>query len=247
MVRPAMTAQQERFTDSRQSALQLYRDYVHSGGTYWGLLGYELYQLLASDLPGALGFLIRRLWLPRLISACGTGPAVGRGMTVRGVSCIKMGRRPLLDDYSVLDARGEQAYIELGDFVSLGRGSAIVAKNGSIVLAAGVNVGAACRIATQSRIEIGESTLIAGYSYIGPGNHQRGDDDRPLISQEMEIKGGVRIGREVWIGARATILDGVTIGDGAIVGAHSLVKEDVPAGAVAVGTPARIVSNATIL
>ena len=52
----------------------------------------------------------------------------------------------------------------------------------------------------------------------------------------------VRIGSNSWIGTRATILDGVTIGQNAIVGAHSLVKDDVPDGAVVAGTPAKILS-----
>lgn len=50
----------------------------------------------------------------------------------------------------------------------------------------------------------------------------------------------IKIGNDVWIGARAIILDGVTIGDGAIVGANSVVTRDVPAYAVVAGVPARI-------
>ena len=73
-------------------------------------------------------------------------------------------------------------------------------------------------------------------------DHQEGDDSRPLIEQDMDIKGGVTIGEHVWIGARVTIADGVTIGDRAKIGAHSFVRSDVPEGAIAVGTPARIVS-----
>ena len=67
--------------------------------------------------------------------------------------------------------------------------------------------------------------------------------DEDLSDQPMEIKGGVKIGKNVWIGTKATIMDGVTIGDGAIIGAHSLVKSDVPALAVAVGAPARIIQK----
>jgi acetyltransferase-like isoleucine patch superfamily enzyme len=51
----------------------------------------------------------------------------------------------------------------------------------------------------------------------------------------------VRVGNDVWIGARAVILDGVSIGDGAIIGAGSVVTKDVPDYAIVAGTPARII------
>ena len=95
----------------------------------------------------------------------------------------------------------------------------------------------------NQKLKLEKSTLIAAYAYIGPGNHQIGDEDTPLISQEMENKGGVEIGEYAWIGTRATILDGVKIGARAIVGAHSLVKDDVPEGAIVVGTPAKVIGT----
>ncbi|MDQ0643810.1 acetyltransferase-like isoleucine patch superfamily enzyme [Microbacterium murale] len=53
----------------------------------------------------------------------------------------------------------------------------------------------------------------------------------------------VSIGRNVWIGANATILAGVTIGDDAVVAAASVVTKDVPARTVVVGSPARVVRS----
>lgn len=51
----------------------------------------------------------------------------------------------------------------------------------------------------------------------------------------------VVIGNDVWIGARATILEGVTIGDGAIVAAGAIVTKDVPPYAIVGGVPAKVI------
>ena len=56
----------------------------------------------------------------------------------------------------------------------------------------------------------------------------------------LEFGRPVSIGRNVWIGGGAIILPGITIGDDAIIGAGSVVTRDVPAGATAVGNPARL-------
>jgi acetyltransferase-like isoleucine patch superfamily enzyme len=118
----------------------------------------------------------------------------------------------------------------------------VVAKEGDIKLEAGANIGSYCRIATQSGIRIGESTLVGAYTYIGPGNHViDSSDPTPMIARGMEKLGGVDIGANVWIGAKATILDGVKIGDGAVIGAHSLVREDVPPHTIVAGTPAKVI------
>jgi len=49
------------------------------------------------------------------------------------------------------------------------------------------------------------------------------------------------IGHDVWIGSQAIVLPGVTIGNGAIIGAGAVVSKDIPAYAIAVGNPARVV------
>ena len=50
----------------------------------------------------------------------------------------------------------------------------------------------------------------------------------------------INIGNNVWIGANVTICGGVTIGDGAVIGAGAVVVKDIPANALAVGVPARV-------
>jgi serine O-acetyltransferase len=54
------------------------------------------------------------------------------------------------------------------------------------------------------------------------------------------VPGGAVIGDHVWIGCHSCVIGPVTIGDGATIAANSLVIDDVPAGATAIGVPARI-------
>ena len=76
-----------------------------------------------------------------------------------------------------------------------------------------------------------------------------------IIGRNCTLRQGVTIGNreddgpvpvledDVELGAYAQILGGVRIGRGAKVGAMSVVLQDVPAGATAVGIPARIIER----
>ncbi|RMD84083.1 MAG: acyltransferase [Candidatus Dadabacteria bacterium] len=240
---PYMTPQQEKYSNFAKSPFSLYRELSVGNGGMMHFLYYEFCTLCFSWVPGILGYGIRSFAYPRLFGRCASRPAIGKGVILRNPKKITLGRGVLMDDYSVLDARGEDAAIDIMDRVSIGRFSTVAAKGGKVVLESGVNVGSYVRIATQSSISIGESTLIAAYAYIGPGNHRQSDDGRPLIAGDMEIKGGVRIGKYCWIGAGAILVDGVTVGDGAIVGANSFVKSEVHAGEIVAGNPAKVIGE----
>lgn len=241
--RPAMTPQQDALTAEGGSALALYRQTAVGDASLGHFAAYELLTFLFGGWPGLPGLGVRSVLYPQLFSRCGSRPALGRGMVVRCPRQIEIGKRLLADDYSVLDVRGEGGKIVLGDYVSIGRFSTITAKRGIIEIGDGSNIGSYCRVATQSQVRIGKSVLIAAYAYIGPGNHQQGDEEVPLIARQMEIRGGVDIGDHAWIGTRATVLDGVSIGAHSIVGAHSLVREDVPAHAIVAGCPAKVIGK----
>lgn len=49
----------------------------------------------------------------------------------------------------------------------------------------------------------------------------------------------IYIGKNVWIGAHATILPGVKVGDGAIIAAGAVVTKDVTANTIVGGVPAK--------
>lgn len=97
-----------------------------------------------------------------------------------------------------------------------------------------------CTLAAHESVEIGEDCLIAEMVSIRDHDHCFDDPDLPIRVQG-ENRRPVRIGDNVWLGAKVTVVKGVTIGDNAIVGANSVVTRDIPANAMAVGSPARVI------
>jgi maltose O-acetyltransferase len=87
-------------------------------------------------------------------------------------------------------------------------------------------------------IEIGEDCQI------GP-NVQLLTPMHPLEAQprrdRLEAAKPITIGDNVWIGGGAIVCPGVRIGDDSVIGAGAVVTRDVPAGVLAVGSPARVI------
>ena len=96
---------------------------------------------------------------------------------------------------------------------------------------------------TITKTIIGNYCGVGDNVVIGPGEHNLHNISLNLYEEHpdnnLTIK-NCNIGHDVWIGANAVILRGVTIGNGAVIGAGSVVTKDIPAYAIAVGIPARI-------
>jgi acetyltransferase-like isoleucine patch superfamily enzyme len=93
----------------------------------------------------------------------------------------------------------------------------------------------------RAGIVIGEGARIATGATIYAFDH--GFDPRAPIREQPVTSRGIVIGRDVWIGAQAGIIDGVTIGDHAVVGMGAVVTKDVPAWAIVGGVPARVIGD----
>ena len=108
----------------------------------------------------------------------------------------------------------------------------------NIKLGRNVFINSGCCFQDQGGIELGDGCMIGHQVVIATLNHDLMPERRASM-----IPAKVTLGRNVWVGAHATILPGVTIGGNSVVAAGAVVTKDVPANCVAAGVPARVVKR----
>lgn len=106
----------------------------------------------------------------------------------------------------------------------------------NITVGKNVFINSGCRFQDQGGISIGDGTLIGHNVVLATLNHGIVPDERHDL-----FPAPIHIGKNVWIGANATVLPGVTIGDNAVVAAGAVVTKDVPANVVVGGIPAKVI------
>lgn len=108
----------------------------------------------------------------------------------------------------------------------------------NITFGKNVFVNAGCKFQDQGGISIGDGTLIGHNAVLATINHDQNPERRASMTFCPIV-----IGKNVWIGANATILPGVTVGDGAIIAAGAVVTKDVETNTVVGGVPARFIKR----
>ena len=131
--------------------------------------------------------------------------------------CVTVGSRFVAEDSVYLKIVDDNARLDFGDYVFIGRGT---------------------EFDVSERVSVGEHTVIAPGCFVTDHNHGVSPDLR--IDEQPGVVKPVVIGKDVWLGAKVVVLAGVSIGDGAVVGANAVVTRDIPPAAIAAGAPARI-------
>ena len=240
----ALKAQDQLFAPGT-SARAKYAELVVGRPGLGALLKHEAIVAIAQARAGALGLVLRKALYPRLLGSCGRNVVFGQNVVLRHAHKIHIGHNVVIDDNCLVDAKGESNQgIRIGSGVFIGRNTILSCKDGDIDIADQANIGFNCEVFSASRVTIGASVLMAAYVYVIGGDHDFSDSSKSVLAQSR-TSAGVTIGEGAWIGAGAKILDGLSIGIHAVIGAGAVVREDVPARAVAVGVPARVVSTRT--
>ena len=108
----------------------------------------------------------------------------------------------------------------------------------NITIGDNVFINADCKFQDQGGIIIEDGALIGHGVVLATLNH----DLAPSKRQQLH-PAPIHIGKNVWIGANATVTSGVTIGDNAVVAAGAVVNKDVEANTVVGGVPAKVIKR----
>lgn len=157
-------------------------------------------------------------------------------------SNLVLGQQIYIDDRVLIYQDKDGGSVELSNHVHIHRDTIIqTGSGGSVKIGSRTSIQPRCQFSAYlAPINIGADVQIAPACAFYPYNHQflPGDliRNQPLIST-----GGITIEANVWIGYGVVVLDGVKIGRGAVIGAGSVVTRNIPADAIAVGIPARVI------
>ena len=128
---------------------------------------------------------------------------------------------------------GDQCFVrertQIGERSVIGRGS---------VVDNDVTVGA--RVRVQSNVYLTAFTVVEDDVFVGPCACTTNDDTMARHGPEMALRGAL-LRRACRVGGGAVLTPGVEVGEEAFVAAGALVTRDVPARAVVMGVPARVV------
>jgi acetyltransferase-like isoleucine patch superfamily enzyme len=188
--------------------------------------------------------------------------------TVIGDGCVigdhaVLGKLPQLAGHSM--AQGPVGTLELGARVTVGAGAIVFAgtrvEDGAIIgdqafVRERSSVGRGCVIGRGSvvdndvrlgaRVRVQTSVYLTAYTvveddvFVGPGVTTTNDDTMSRHPPEEPMRGAT-LRRACRVGGGAVLVPGVEVGEEAFVAAGALVTRDVPARAVVMGVPARVV------
>jgi acetyltransferase-like isoleucine patch superfamily enzyme len=154
--------------------------------------------------------------------ALGARSIIEMPVLVDGPERISIGRDVLICSDTWLHTSGTHAALEIGD---------------------GTRICGHCVLSVIDHVRLGRSVTLGQHVYIADHNHLSSLPEGSISVGELAAIGPVIVEDHAWLGQHSVILPGVRIGSGAVVGPNAVVLEDVPARAVVLGTPARVVGR----
>lgn len=198
----------------------------------------------AGWMPLSPGFNLRKLLYRSIFAHLGEGVYIEPGVELINPGGIEIGDHVKLVRGVRLDSQGNNSRIRIGNGVQFAGGVGIKVSRDDCLIEIGdqTSIGPSTFIHGPGAINIGQDCLIAAHCGIYAASHQFADPTRKIREQGLTHK-GIVIGNDCWIGHGVTVLDGITIGEGSVIGAGSVVNKNIPPYSIAVGVPAKVISQ----
>ena len=202
------------------------------------------------DIPESLIYhtLQRRLtMLIRGYLKTGSKVYIGCNCSILNRSNIVFGRDVTIEKHTRLDGYAREKII-LGDCVKIGAYSNLLSTSHLATYGKGLKMGNHTaggdftHFGAPGGIEIGNDVIMGSYVSFHSENHNFNDTTKLIREQGVTHK-GIKIGNNVWVGAKVTFLDGCEIGNHCVVAAGAVVNGVFPDFSVIGGVPAKILKT----
>ena len=157
------------------------------------------------------------------------------------------GKSVTIENHTILDGYAKNKII-LGDGVKIGAYSCLTTTSHLSKYGIGLKMGNNSAIGDYTHfgasggIEIGNDVIMGSYISFHSENHIFTDKEK-LIREQGVMSKGIKLGNNIWVGAKVTFLDGARIGNNSVVAAGAVVNGVFPDNVVIGGVPAKIVKE----
>ena len=173
---------------------------------------------------------------------------IGKNSSIFSSHQIIFGKNLSIETDCVINALAKSGIV-FGDNVSIQKRT-IIECTGSLkhlgqglVVGNNVGIGSNSFLGCAGGIEIGDDTIIGNYASFHSENHNFDKDDIPIRLQGVNHK-GIKIGKDCWIGAKVTILDGTILGNGCVVAAGAVLNgKEYQSNSIIGGVPAKVIKS----
>lgn len=154
---------------------------------------------------------------------------------------LQLGQNVFIGDRVVIFEASDGGAVKIGKGVYINQDCIIeTGQGGSITIGEETSIQPRCQFSVyKGNIAIGRGVQIAPNCAFYPYDHEFKPGEL-IKRQGLKSRGGIVISDDAWLGVGVLVLDGARIGAGAVISAGSVVKSEIPEGAIAVGAPARV-------
>ena len=172
---------------------------------------------------------------------------IGSNTKIKNSRNITFGKSVTIEKHTIIDGFSSEKII-LGDCVKIGAFSNLNSTSHFSKYGIGLKMGNNSAIGDYTHfgaaggIEIGDDVIMGSYISFHSENHNFSDTSKLIREQGVTSK-GIKLGNNIWVGAKVTFLDGCVVGNNSVVAAGAIVNDVFPDNVVIGGVPAKILKS----